>query len=387
MSAARGRVLVVDDEPVNRELLESMLVPLGYDVRQAEDGRSGLRAARNDRPDVVLLDVMMPAMDGFEVVRALREDPETKGLPVVMVTSLHDVQDRVRALQAGASDFLTKPVDRAELQATVAAQMQIKAYHDHLKQYQETLEEEVRRRTDQLSQALTQIKATSLDTIYRLSMAAEYRDEDTGAHIKRISRSCAAIARRLGYDKEKIEAILYAAPMHDVGKIGIPDHILLKPGKLDPEEWEIMKSHTTIGGGILQSSDSSLIRLGQVIALTHHEKWNGTGYPHGLSGENIPLPGRIVAVADVYDALVSRRPYKGPLPVDRALEIIRSERGKHFDPEVIKAFFDALVEIRQIQETYADGLGGSGTGLSYLAAHAKPSRSTKGRAHAVLVHE
>jgi putative two-component system response regulator len=352
--SATGKILVVDDEERNLRLIEALLAPLGHSILFAPDGPAALRCVAGDRPDLVLLDVTMPGMDGFEVARRLKADPQTSVIPIVMVTALKDVADRVKALEAGADDFLNKPVDKTELRARVKSLLKVKAYNDHMLNYQQKLEEEVARQTQQLRKAFERVKAGSLETIYRLSVAAEYKDEDTGAHLKRMSNYSAAIARKMGLNDRTVEAILHAAPMHDIGKIGILDKILLKPGKLDAAEWDIMRQHAVIGGKILAGSGSGVIRLGEVIALTHHEKWDGTGYPHRLSGTRIPLVGRIVAVADVFDALTSRRPYKEPFPLDRAYAILREGRGAHFDPAVVDAFFEADQEILDIKETFGD---------------------------------
>lgn len=348
------KILVVDDEDRNRRLMEALLVPLGYEVILAVDGEEALRKVQETPLDVILLDVMMPGISGFDVARKLKENEETKIIPIVMVTALQDVESRIKAIEAGADDFLSKPVDRTELQARVKSLLQVKAYNDHMRDYQKELEAEVAKRTEELRKAFETIKTASLDTIYRLSRAAEYKDEDTGAHIKRMSNYSAAVARQMGLGKDDVETILYAAPMHDAGKIGIPDRILLKPGKLDPEEWEIMKQHTTIGGNILGGSDSGFIKLAEVIALTHHEKWDGSGYPHGLRGPAIPLAGRIAAIADVFDALTSKRPYKEAFSLEKSFAIIREGRGSHFDPEVVAAFFAVEKEILSIRETFKD---------------------------------
>ena len=269
-----------------------------------------------------------------------------------MVTALKEVADRVKALEAGADDFLTKPVDKTELRARVRSLLKVKAYNDHMLTYQKELEDEVSRRTLQLRNAFENVKKGSLETIFRLSKAAEYKDEDTGAHIKRMSHYSAAIARKMGLNDRTAEAILYAAPMHDIGKIGILDKILLKPGKLDSIEWEIMRQHAVIGGKILEGSDSGFIRLAEVIALTHHEKWDGSGYPRNLRGKRIPLAGRIVAIADVFDALTSRRPYKEPFALEKAYAIMKEGCGTHFDPNVVDAFFAVEKEILSIKEKY-----------------------------------
>lgn len=351
----KARILVVDDEDRNLRLMEAMLTPLGYEVILAHDGEEALQKVKEIPPDVVLLDVMMPRMDGFEVARRLKEDEETTIIPIVMVTALREVEDRVKALEVGADDFLSKPVEKTELRARVQSLLKVKAYNDHMRDYQKELEAEVASRIDRLRQALEKIKAASLDTIYRLSRAAEYKDEDTGAHIRRMSHYAAAVARKMGLNESTVETILYAAPMHDIGKIGIPDRILLKPGKLDPDEWEIMRQHTVIGGGILEGSDTGFIQLAEVLALSHHEKWDGSGYPKGLKGSEIPLAGRITAIADVFDALTSKRPYrKEPFSLEKTFAFIKKGRGSHFDPKVVDAFFAIEAEILIIKEQYKD---------------------------------
>lgn len=350
----KPRILVVDDEDRIRRLMEAMLTPMGYEVLLAQDGEEALSRVGEIQPDVILLDVMMPKMSGFDVAARLKTDEETKIIPIVMVTGLSELEDRVKALEAGADDFLSKPVEKTELKARVQSLIKVKAYNDHMRDYQKELEAEVAKRTGQLKRAFEKIKKASLDTIYRLTSAAEYKDEDTGAHIQRMSRYAAAVASRMGLNAKVVESILYSAPMHDVGKIGIPDRILLKPGKLDSEEWEIMKRHTTIGGRILAGSEAGFIKLGEVIALTHHEKWDGSGYPSGKKETAIPLAGRITAIADVFDALASRRPYKEAFPLEKSFNIIREGRGSHFDPDVVDAFFAIEDEILSIKEKYKD---------------------------------
>jgi putative two-component system response regulator len=350
----KPKILVVDDEDRNLRLLEAILLPLGYEVILAQDGEEALKKVRERPPDVILLDIMMPGMDGFEVARLLKEEEDTRIIPIVMVTALREVGDRVKALEIGVDDFINKPVENTELRARVQSLLKVKAYNDHMRDYQKELETEVARRTEQLRQAFEKIKAASLDTIYRLSKAAEYKDEDTGAHIQRMSHYAVAIAREMGLDDRYVETLLYASPMHDVGKIGIPDHILLKPGKLNPDEWEIMKQHTIIGGKILSGSDAEFIKLAEVIAFTHHEKWDGSGYPKGLKGEEIPLAGRVTAIADVFDALTSMRPYKEPFSIEKSFTIIKDERGDHFDPDIVDAFFAIENEILSIKKKYKD---------------------------------
>ena len=259
-------VLVVDDQPQNIELLEAYLVPQGYEIVKAVNGEEALEKLSGNQIDLILLDVMMPGMDGFEVTRRVRQDNTQRLLPIILVTALRETGDRVKGIEAGCDDFISKPIDKMELLARVRSLLKVKAYNDLLGNYRKELESEVTKRTEELKCALEMIKAASLETIYRLSMASEYRDKDTGAHIKRMSRYCAAVARRMGLDEHTIETILYAAPMHDLGKIGIPDLILVKPTKLDPAEWKIMKQHTVIGAKILEGSDAEFIRLGETIA-------------------------------------------------------------------------------------------------------------------------
>ncbi len=347
-------ILVVDDQPQNIELLDAYLVPQGYEVVKATSGEEALGKLSGSQIDLILLDVMMPGMDGFEVTRRIRQDDKDRLLPIILVTALRETEDRVKGIEAGCDDFLSKPVDKMELLARVQSLLKVKAYNDLMSNYQRRLESEVTKSTEELRRAYESIKAASLDTIYRLSMASECKDEDTGAHIKRMSRYSAAVARRMGLTESTIETILYAAPMHDVGKIGIPDLILVKPAKLDRAEWEIMKLHTVIGARILKGSDAEFIRLGETIAQCHHERWDGSGYPFGLKGTEIPIAGRITAIADVFDALICKRPYKDPFSVDKSLAIIREGKGTHFDPEVVDAFFAIQGELLTIREQYGE---------------------------------
>jgi putative two-component system response regulator len=346
--------MVVDDQVQNIELLEAILVPQGYEVVKASNGEEALKELSHHPIDLILLDVMMPGMNGFEFTRHIRKEDALRLLPVILVTALKETEDRVKGIEAGCDDFLSKPIDKMELLARVQSLLKVKAYNDLLGNYRKELESEVAARTEELRQALEKIKAASLETIHRLSMAAEYKDEDTGTHIKRMSLYCAAVARRMGWDNTAAETLLYAAPMHDVGKIGIPDLILLKPAQLDNLEWEIMKQHTVIGAKILKDSDAEFIKLGAIIAKCHHEKWDGSGYPSSLKGKEIPIAARITAIADVFDALTSKRPYKEAFSVEKSLAIIREGRGIHFDPDVVDAFFAIQEEILAIKAKYSD---------------------------------
>ena len=347
-------VLVVDDLPQNVKLLEAYLIPQGYEIVRAANGEEALAKLTASQIDLILLDVMMPDIDGFEVIRRIRQNDKYRLLPIILVTALGETKDRVKGIEAGCDDFISKPVDKTELLARVKSLLKVKNYNDLRSNYQKELESEVNKRTEELKQASDRLKTASLDTIYRLSIASDYKDGDTGAHIKRMSRYCAAIARRMGLDEKTISDILYAAPMHDLGKIGIPDKILSKPGKLDPVERDIMKLHTVIGAKILSDSDAELLKLGGIIALSHHEKWDGSGYPNGLKGKAIPIEGRIAAIADVFDALTSRRPYKEPFSLEKSLVIIRRWRESYFDPDVVDTFIAITEEILTIKAQYTE---------------------------------
>jgi len=294
----------------------------------------------------------MPGMDGFEVTRRIRQSEKNRLLPIILVTALRETEYRIQGIEAGCDDFISKPIDKMELVARVRSLLKIKSFNDLQDNYRKELEYEVAVRTDELKRALDRLQESSLETIYRLSMASEYKDEDTGAHIKRMSLYSAAIARKMGLDENDVRLILYSSPMHDLGKIGIPDLILLKPSKLDPVEWKIMMQHTNIGAGILNGSEAEFINLGEKIARSHHEKWDGSGYPNGLKGTEIPIASRITAIADVFDALTSKRPYKEPFSVEKSLSIIMEGRGTHFDPDVLDSFFAIQDEILAIKDEF-----------------------------------
>lgn len=349
-----AKILIVDDEELNLKLIEGILKDTGYELYFAKDGKEALEKTYELMPDLILLDIMMPEVDGYKVARKLKQDEETRIIPIIMITALKDLESKVKAINAGADDFISKPVDPNEVQARVKSLLKVKKYNDLKRNYQAELEDTVRKRTEELKKAHSQLREQVLDTIYRLSRAAEYRDEQTGAHIKRMSHYSAIISKELGLSKKTVEMILLASPMHDVGKIGIPDHILLKPGKLEPNEWEIMKQHTTIGASILSGARSGYLKLSEIIALTHHEWWDGSGYPRGLKGNQIPLVGQIVAVADVFDALTSKRPYKEAFSVEKSLAIVREETGTHLSPKVVDAFFRVLPKILEIKERFKD---------------------------------
>jgi len=327
------RILAVDDEESNLLLLQRILERDGYThVDVTTDPTRVPRMFVESRPDLVLLDLQMPGMDGFELMERLRSvTGEGAGVPFLVLTADATQETKRRALSVGARDFLTKPLDQIELLLRVRNLLQVQQLQDRLREQNAHLEDEVAKRTRDLDQA-------RLEILDRLALAAEYRDDDTQEHAWRIGRSCALLALGLGLPDGEVELIRRAAPLHDIGKIGIPDVILLKPGKLSHQEFEVIKTHTRIGAEILSGSKSPLLRLAQRIALTHHERWDGGGYPAGLSREEIPQAGRIVAVADVFDALTHERPYKEAWPVEKAVGEILGQAGRQFDPGLVDVF-------------------------------------------------
>jgi len=354
------KILIVDDELINRKVLEGLLKSFGFVCVSADSGKAALELL-DPTFDIVLLDIMMPDMDGFAVAKTIRSIPIHADLPIVMVTALSAKEDRLRAVEAGANDFVSKPIDATELRVRMTSLLRMKTYHDEVKGYQQHLEQMVAEKTRTLREALTDLEKARqatvhahIETIRILSAAAEYKDEDTASHIMRMSRYCALIAKTAGLDETQVELVLHSSPMHDIGKIGIPDAVLLKPGKLDADEWEIMKRHAHIGANILSGGSSKFLEVGAVIAMSHHEKWDGSGYPQGLSGEAIPLFGRICALADVFDALTTRRPYKDAYGNEKSLEIMQKGRGTHFDPALFDVFMECLPEIYRIQQEYRD---------------------------------
>jgi len=344
-------ILVVDDSERGRRLLGTLLTSEGYDYCEADNGKTALSMARTHKPDIILLDIMMPNMDGYRVAERLKQKPETKDIPIIMVTALEDQQSRIRGLAAGAEEFVSKPVNANELQIRVRNLLRLKQAGDILKEHKQMLETQVAERTEEL-------QTSFIEAIMTLMRAAEYRDDETGAHVKRISYYASALAKKLGMDVRFCDTIHYASPMHDIGKIGIPDHILLKPGSFTPGEWTIMQTHTIIGAGILEGQTSPYLQMGHDIALSHHERWDGGGYPQGRKGEATPLPARIMQICDVYDALRSKRPYKPAFDHDKAMHIITKGDGRtdpsHFDPEVLTAFESSAGDLEAIFDSYAD---------------------------------
>jgi putative two-component system response regulator len=342
-----SNILVVDDDPGVQRMLRRILGRSGYNVSIANGGQEAFDKIAASLPDLIMLDLSMPMLDGFEVAAHLKNNPETRNIPIIVITGLDSSQNHVKAMDLGVNDFLSKTAEPEEILARIRSHLKIKQLNDQLSDYQESLEKMVTLRTVQLKEA-------SLEVIWRLTAASEYRDNETGAHIKRMSHYSALIAKKMELAQKTVETILSAAPMHDIGKIGIPDAILLKPGKLDSKEWEIMKQHAIIGSNILKGSKIGFVRMGAVIAMTHHEKWDGSGYPNGLKANQIPLAVRIVTLADVFDALTSKRPYKEPFSIEKSNRIIEQGRGNHFDPDVVDVFFSIQDEILYIKEKYQD---------------------------------
>lgn len=332
-------VLIVDDTIENLDILTEILKD-EYNVKVATNGVLALRVAEKTLPDIILLDIIMPEMDGYEVCVKLKENPLTKKIPVIFISAKNQDIDEVMGFALGAVDYITKPI------SAVITKARIKT-HLALSDQKKGLEIEVKEKTKELFD-------TRLEIIHKLSKAAEYKDDETGRHIERVSRYSALIGREYGLGLEECEILMNAAPMHDIGKIGVPDYILQKPSKLTVEEFEVIKTHTSIGAEILGGSNSALLNVAKKIAFEHHEKWNGTGYPLGLKGEEINLYARITAVADVYDALTSKRPYKDPWLSEKAIEWIMNQSSQHFDPKVIIAFTKVIPKILEIENKLKD---------------------------------
>ena len=360
MTLSGKRVLIVDDEELNRELLAAQVELLGHTWEEARSGTEAI-ALLHERFDLLLVDGMMPGMDGFELTCRIRAQDKNGDVPIIMVTALNSREDRLKAVEAGANDFITKPVDRYELQVRTESLLKMKAAQDAVKNHQSDLEHIVASRTADLQNAMNevvlgrqQIYEAQLDTIHRLALAAEHRDEHTASHIHRVSHYCGLLAWALDLSADETEHLQQGSIMHDVGKIGVPDSILLKEGRLSNAEREVMQQHTIIGADILRGSSSKLLQMGEIIALTHHERWDGTGYPQGLKGEQIPLHGRICAVADVYDALTSKRPYKKAFARHEARQILCQGYGTHFDPQILDLFLANFEVVEVIQDRYGE---------------------------------
>ncbi len=338
-STPAARILIVDDTPANIQLLSELLLKQGYDTRTALNGEIALKVASFDPPDLILLDINMPGMDGYEVCQRLKADEELNGIPVLFISALEDTKDKVRAFEAGGLDFITKPFQFEEVNARVKT-------HLKLRRLQLNLEEMVQEKIDEIT-------ASQMSTIFALAKLAESRDDDTGKHVERVQVYCNRLAEKMKENPqfkhlispEFTRNLFHATPLHDIGKVGIPDAILLKPDRLTDEEFEVIKTHPTIGADTLEKvqglyPNNVLVQTGIEIARYHHERWDGNGYPQGLKGDEIPLSARIMAVADVYDALRTERPYKPAYPHEKCVQIIKEGSGSQFDPKIIGAFLD-----------------------------------------------
>jgi putative two-component system response regulator len=343
-----AKILIVDDEPKNVEVIKQVMEMAGYDnIRFTCDPREVCGIYKSFWPDLILLDLNMPHMNGFEVMEELKKVEQRDYVPVLILTAQTDRESRLKALRAGAKDFLLKPFDLVEVIHRIQNMLEVRLVQNKLRNQNFNLEEKVQERTKELYR-------TQLSIVQRLGRAAEYRDNETGNHVLRMSKVAALLAKHMGFDEKHCDLILNAAPMHDVGKIGIPDGILLKPGKHDLEEWGVMRTHAEIGYHILADDPSELLQLAAKIALEHHEKWDGSGYPNGLKGEEISIEARITTVSDVFDALTSERPYKRAWPIEDAVKYIDEQKGVSFDPEIVEKFKEVVPDIKRIKDQFVD---------------------------------
>jgi putative two-component system response regulator len=361
MSEQKPTILIVDDTPENLSVLGELL-QRNYRVRAANSGRRAIQLAHTQpTPDLILLDVMMPEMDGFAVLAQLRDDPVTRNIPIIFVTAMDDTQDEEQGLDCGAVDYITKPIRPAIVLARVRTQLELKRARDILSDQNTYLEAEVARRMEE-NQLIQQI------SIHALARLAEIRDPETGNHLLRTQEYVRTLANLLRnhprfahyLDARTIDALAQSAPLHDIGKVGMPDHILLKPGALTPEEWAIMKTHAELGSRAIAKAEADteheveFLDIAKELAHCHHEKWDGSGYPRGLAGDDIPISARLMALADVFDALICKRVYKAAFPPEEARRIIVEGQGKHFDPDLVAAFVDNFETFVHIAERYSD---------------------------------
>jgi putative two-component system response regulator len=380
--AERSLILVVDDTPDNLTLMSELLEDL-YRVKVASSGERALKICAATPPDLILLDIMMPDLDGYEVSRRLKSDPRTRHIPIIFLTARSSVEDEQKGFEGGAVDYIVKPISPPLVLARVKTHLTLKTAADFLRDKNEFLEREVEKRT-------AEITAIQNATIQVVTSLAETRDQETGNHIRRTQSYVRLIAMRLSKNERfrnvltasAIATLYKSAPLHDIGKVGIPDRILLKPGKLTADEFRIMMSHTTIGHAAIERAEEQLgmevdfLKTAKQIALSHHEKWDGSGYPHGLHGVEIPLGARLMAVADVYDALISKRVYKEPIPHAEAMRLILADRGSHFDPDVLDAFLAAEEDVLSIAERFRDMKQEQITALRHSDLPASMPRST-----------
>ena len=343
-----AKILIVDDEQGNIHVLERMLNAVGYhNITSTTDSRSTPDLYQTMHPDLILLDIKMPGFSGFDVMNALKPLETESYLPILVLTAQLDTETRLKAIRAGAKDFVNKPFIMEEMLARINNLLEVRMLHNSVHGEKKSLETQVKASSQELHQYQVEI-------IHRLARAAEYRDNETGMHVIRISKLCERLARGLGLSDHECHLIRHASPMHDIGKIGIPDNILLKPGRLTAEEWAVMKTHADIGALILSGSESEFLQMAEIIAGSHHERWEGSGYPKGLKGEEIPLVSRIVTVCDVFDALLSDRPYKKSWSIENTVAEMENQSGKLFDPHVLRVFTILLPEMIAITEQFSD---------------------------------
>ncbi len=366
MTPSSYSLLIVDDIEVNRSLLERRLQHNGYRLSFAEDGHEALEKIQNERFDLVLLDIMMPRLDGFQVLSALKADEKLRHIPIIMISALNEMDSVARCIEMGAEDYLPKPFNPTLLKARINACLEKKRLHDLQVGYRQRIEEHNNLLEEQIRQQVKEITSTQLATIFAMSKLAESRDPETGQHLERVREFCKILALKLARDEPQlaidasfIDNLYAASPLHDIGKVGVPDHILLKPGRLTDEERKAMEIHSLIGAETLravnaQHPGNAFIHMGIEIAESHHEKWDGSGYPHRLKGDAIPLSARIIALADVYDALTSKRCYKEAFSHEKSGDIILAENGRHFDPRVVEAFGKVAHEFKEIRAFYVE---------------------------------
>lgn len=367
MENDKHTVLVVDDNEMNRDLLHRRLSRHGYNISMVEDGAQAISILKEKNFDLVLLDIMMPDVNGYQVLEYMKQDDELRHIPVIMISALDEIESVVRCVELGADDYITKPFNPVLLNARIGSCLERKQIRDKEEQYRQQIEKYNNHLEQKVREKVKEITSTQLAAIFAMSKLAESRDNETGEHLERMREYCKIISRHLSsqekfsniIDDKYIDDIYAASPLHDIGKVGIPDNILLKPGKLSDEEWVIMKTHTTIGVNTLLEVDkqhpgNDFISMGINIAGGHHEKWDGTGYPAGLSGIEIPLAARILSLGDVYDALTSKRCYKEAFTHEKSRDIILSDKGRQFDPDIVDAFVDMEEEFKKVRAFYQD---------------------------------
>ncbi len=367
MNKPGKNILIVDDNSVNRSLLQHMITALGYLSIEAENGLEAIKLVREKKPDLVLLDILMPRMDGYQTLELIKKDPSLRDIPVIMISALDEIESVTRCIKIGAEDYLAKPFEPTILRARIDSCLEKKEWRDQEVILRKEIEEYNLRLEERVREQVEKISAGQRETIFAMAKLAESRDPETGEHLERMREYCVILSRELRRQKKYehviddryIENIASASPLHDIGKVGVPDNVLQKPGKLTPEEFEVMKEHSSLGAETLKRVNeahpgNAFVSMGIEVAGSHHEKWDGTGYPRGLAGERIPLAGRILALGDVYDALTSKRVYKEAFTHEKSGKIIMEGSGKHFDPDIVEAFKATESEFITVRDRYMD---------------------------------